>query len=80
VLSEDPGAPTIDTRKHRQRVPWEVMPEDSGVPTSMLKMSLAGPWWVLSEIQERPPSMLKTSMVDPLVGVVGDPEVPTINA
>jgi hypothetical protein len=41
--ARDPGAPTINAKKHRWRGPWEAVPEIWERPPSMLKNVDSGP-------------------------------------
>jgi hypothetical protein len=69
VLSEGPGAPTINTRKHRRQAPWEVLPESLRTPTINEKNGRRRALWqVLTEIRERPPSTLENIDDRPLGG------------
>jgi hypothetical protein len=61
----DPGALTINAKKHRRRTLWKVVPEIRERPPLTIKMSTVAPWEAVLEIREHPPSTLKTSMTDP---------------
>jgi hypothetical protein len=60
VLSENPGAPTINVKKYRQRAP--LVGADGEFRSShhqCLEMSTAGPWWVLTKNTEVPTINIK---------------------
>jgi hypothetical protein len=72
VGARDPEAVTINARKHRWWVPWEV-PELEILerpPSTLGNIDGRPPWWVLTEIWERPPSTLKNVDGGPPSGVL----------
>jgi hypothetical protein len=75
----DPGASTINAKRHQRRGPWEAVLEAREHPPSTLKISMVTPREAMLEIRERPPSTQKASTKGLLGGDVRDPGVPTIN-
>jgi hypothetical protein len=79
----DPGAPTINAKKHRWRVPWEVPElETRQHPPSMIRNIDSAPPLADADGDLRVSIInVKTSTADPLGGArAGDMGMPTINA
>jgi hypothetical protein len=77
---EDPGVPTINTKKCRRRAPWEAVLEiREHQPSTQKNINGGPPWEVLMEIREHPPSTLRSIDGRPPRRRCRRCRVPTIN-
>jgi hypothetical protein len=81
VLPENPGVPTINTRKHRRRPPWEVLSNNPGAPAINARKHRRWALWEVLPKNPRAPTInaRKRRRWAPWEVLSENLEVPTIN-